>query len=89
MANADRHVDSGDVLCFLFGCSSPAVLRPESDGAFRLITFAWVHDVSPDNRSDYELAIVKPPVDQLSRVEARIMEIVRDEHLERRKFCLR
>lgn len=89
MANADRHVELGDVLCFLDGCTSPAVLRPEADGSFRLVTFAWVYDVSPDEKDTTELAFVEPPVNQLAQVQAKIGELVRGERLEQRSFCLR
>ena len=34
----------GDVLCILFGCSLPAILRPAGE-TYQLLTFAWVHDL--------------------------------------------
>lgn len=89
MANADRHVELGNVLCFLDGCTSPAVLRPEADGSFRLVAFAWVYDVSPNEKDTTELAFVEPPVNQLVQVQAKIGELVRSERLEQRSFCLR
>ncbi|KAF2805597.1 uncharacterized protein BDZ99DRAFT_524561 [Mytilinidion resinicola] len=57
IANADPHVELGDVLCFLDRSTSPAVLRLEADGSFRLVAFAWVYDVSLDKKDTTELAI--------------------------------
>lgn len=39
-----QKVQSGDLLCILFGCGYPVVLRPSGD-SYRLITSTWVHDV--------------------------------------------
>jgi hypothetical protein len=42
---AGHAVQVGDVVCVLFGCRMPAVLRPQADGSFILVTFAYMHDV--------------------------------------------
>ena len=45
MARGYKWLEAGDILCHLFGCSMPAILRPVPGGnAYRLITFAYVHD---------------------------------------------
>lgn len=33
----------GDIVCVLFGCWKPAVLRKHDD-TYELISFAWMHD---------------------------------------------
>jgi hypothetical protein len=42
---AGHAVEDGDVLCILFGCKLPVVLRPQSDGAFTLVTFTNTLDI--------------------------------------------
>ncbi|KAK0752991.1 heterokaryon incompatibility protein-domain-containing protein [Schizothecium vesticola] len=42
---AGHAVQVGDVVCVLFGCRMPAVLRPQADGCYTLVTFTYVHDV--------------------------------------------
>ncbi|KAK4445222.1 heterokaryon incompatibility protein-domain-containing protein [Podospora aff. communis PSN243] len=42
---AGHAVQEGDVVCVLFGCRMPAVLRPRADGCYTLVTFAHTHDV--------------------------------------------
>lgn len=39
------NIQAGDVVCVLFGCRMPAILRPLGDGSYRLVTFAYVDDV--------------------------------------------
>ena len=36
-------VQEGDILCIIFGCSLPAILRP-AGGNYTLVSFAWVLD---------------------------------------------
>ena len=45
VARGEHHVKRGDLLCILFGCGLPAVLRPHDDGSYELITSAWVHGI--------------------------------------------
>src|SRR5436190_5670355 len=42
---AGHLVQKDDVLCILFGCRLPAVLRPGEDGSYKLVTFTYTHDV--------------------------------------------
>ncbi|KAI7977208.1 hypothetical protein EIK77_005413 [Talaromyces pinophilus] len=35
-------VEEGDVLCVLFGCRLPAILRPHKDKKYQLVSFAYV-----------------------------------------------
>ena len=42
---AGHTIQTDDVLCILFGCSRPAVLRPQEDGSFKLVTFAYTDSV--------------------------------------------
>lgn len=42
---AGHAVEEGDVLCILFGSKYPAVLRPQSDGKFTLVTFTYTLDI--------------------------------------------
>ena len=36
-------VEEDDVVCVLLECSWPVILRPQADGSFRLVTFAYVN----------------------------------------------
>jgi hypothetical protein len=38
----ENSVQEGDLICILYGCGSPLVLRPQQDGAFTLVTFTFV-----------------------------------------------
>ncbi|KAJ2902409.1 HET-domain-containing protein [Zalerion maritima] len=38
-------LQEGDVLAIIFGCNVPAVLRPQDDGTFKIVSFAYVDDV--------------------------------------------
>ena len=42
---AAHAIEEGDVLCMLYGCSRPVVLRRGGDGAYRLVTYTYTHDV--------------------------------------------
>lgn len=42
---AGHEVQEGDVVCVLFGCRLPAVLRSQAGGGYTLVTFAYTHDV--------------------------------------------
>jgi hypothetical protein len=42
---AGHKVEEGDVVCILFGCKLPAILRPQPDGSFTLVTYTYTHDV--------------------------------------------
>jgi hypothetical protein len=42
---AGHSAQKGDVLCILFGCRLPAILRPQQDGTYKLVTFTYTHDV--------------------------------------------
>ncbi|KAH0534098.1 hypothetical protein FGG08_007307 [Glutinoglossum americanum] len=45
IGRAGHLVQKGDVLCILFGCRLPAVLRPQEDGSYKLVTLTYTHDV--------------------------------------------
>jgi hypothetical protein len=42
---AGHKIEEGDVVCVMFGCKLPAVLRPQPNGSFTLVTFTYTHDV--------------------------------------------
>jgi hypothetical protein len=88
IGNADEHVEAGDVLCFIWGCSLPAVVRPQPDGRFRLVTFAWVQDISREEKETEELAIPQPAVSDLARVHARMRELTQTSVFEEKDICL-
>lgn len=44
IGRANHEVRKNDVVCILYGCRFPAVLRPQSDGTHKLITFAYTDD---------------------------------------------
>ncbi|KAL6703539.1 hypothetical protein ACN47E_009564 [Coniothyrium glycines] len=88
IANSDEHVEDGDVLCFIWGCTMPAVLRPQKDDRFRLVTFAWVHHISREDKEMYELAITKPAVSDLARTHERMRDLKQRHNLAQRKFRL-
>ena len=60
---AGHTTQTDDVLCILFGCSRPAVLRPQEDGSFKLVTFTYTDNVMngeflEDNNPDEEKSFV-------------------------------
>lgn len=40
---ATKRVRSGDLICILFGCSTPVLLRPNDGGGFQLVGECYVH----------------------------------------------
>lgn len=42
---ASQNIQVGDLVCILFGCKYPVVLRPSGDEGYRLVTVAYVDDV--------------------------------------------
>jgi hypothetical protein len=50
-----RNIQAGDVLYILFGCKFPAILRPQQDGAYTIVTFAYTDDIMEGEYfSDYD-----------------------------------
>ena len=45
VASAGMEVQSGDVLCILFGCFLPLVLRPQNDGTYIIVDAAYVEGI--------------------------------------------
>ena len=43
--SASKSIQSGDVICVLFGCKHPLILRPYEDDTYRIVTAAYVHDI--------------------------------------------
>ncbi|KAH7346936.1 heterokaryon incompatibility protein-domain-containing protein [Pyrenochaeta sp. MPI-SDFR-AT-0127] len=42
---ASRNIQAGDLVCILFGCKFPVVLRPCADGVYKLVTVAYTDDI--------------------------------------------
>jgi len=45
IASATMEVQSGDVVCILFGCLLPLVLRPQNDGTYIIVDAAYVEEI--------------------------------------------
>jgi hypothetical protein len=45
IGRATHMVEEGDTLAILFGSRLPAVLRPQPDGTYKIVTFAYVDDL--------------------------------------------
>ena len=45
IASAAMEVQSGDVVCILFGCPLPLVLRPQNDGTYIIVDAAYVEGI--------------------------------------------
>ncbi|KAJ9636376.1 hypothetical protein H2201_003542 [Coniosporium apollinis] len=45
IGRAGDAIQNGDVLCILFGCDWPAVLRSQEDGSYKLVTFTYTDGV--------------------------------------------
>ena len=48
---AAHPIREGDVLCMLYGCSRPLVLRKSHRDAYNLVTYTYTHDVKQDDKS--------------------------------------
>ena len=42
---ATKNTRQGDIVCILFGCSTPVILRPSNHGAYNLVGDCYVHGI--------------------------------------------
>jgi hypothetical protein len=45
MGLAVHPIQEGDIVCALYGCRLPAVIRPQQDGSFKVISFTYTHEI--------------------------------------------
>jgi hypothetical protein len=45
VASANKEAQSGDVVCILFGCAMPLILRSQNDGTYMTVDAAYVEDI--------------------------------------------
>lgn len=45
-----------DIICILQKCTRPVVLRPCKDGRFKIVSFAYVHDIFEDSETAIDLS---------------------------------
>jgi hypothetical protein len=47
MGTGALHVQEGDQLCVIFGCSTPMILRPDADGTYQVVGSCYMYDLAP------------------------------------------
>jgi hypothetical protein len=49
-------IGGGDIVCIMQRCTKPVILRPCEDGRYRLMSFAYVHDVFEESDTAIDLS---------------------------------
>ena len=49
VGRAGHRVEEGDMLCIIFECSWPAILRPCADGSYKILTFTYIDGIESDD----------------------------------------